>query len=807
MKKKTNPKKIPTEEVLQSTEEELVLEASKELIAGDKKALAKSALQYHRGSSFSSAIKRKPGKLEINASKSLLTQKDLSLAYSPGVAEPCKEIQKDPDLAYKYTAKGNLVAVISNGTAVLGLGDIGALAGKPVFEGKAVLFKKYAEIDSIDIEVDEKDPQKFVDIVSAISPTFGGINLEDISAPECFEIETKLQEKLSIPVFHDDQHGTAIISGAAIINACEIAGKKIKDLKIVFCGGGAASIACARFWLDLGVQKKNCIMTDRHGVIYKGRKEAINSFKAEFAIKAEDKKWCKKKPRALEDAMDGADCFVGLSRGGIVSGKMLKKMSANPIVFAMANPDPEITYEEAFKTRKDMIFATGRSDYPNQVNNVLCFPFLFRGALDVRAKKVNSEMKIAASQALAELTKQDVPSSIIKSYDLESLSFGRKYIIPKPFDQRALVWVASAVAEAAVKTKVSRCPCPGGSLEAYRQSLLELMEQSHSVMNNIKTRYYKKKKRKQAPKIVFPEALSAKILKAVEILAAEKIAKPILLGNPTEIKNKISELNLNIPDDVKIIHPRKSDYFDKKVSQLLKLRQRKGLTKPLAQQWCKDPFYYGAMMLNADEADAWIGGVTRSYPDAIKPVLRTIGSVPSEIVAGLHMLTFKDRILFFADTTMNIDPSDDELANIAIETSNYVKMLGFEPRIAMVSFSSFGSNSDTKACKVRNAVNIVKKTRPDILIDGEVQAGTAVDPELFTESFPFSPLAKSGANVLIFPDLSSANCSYKLLNKLGKAEAVGPILMGINKPAHVLPYNASESNIVNLSIMAALNSL
>ncbi len=779
------------------------------------------ALEYHSGTMIpAGAGLARPGKLEIVSSKSVVTQRDLSLAYSPGVAEPCKAIFKDPELAYTYTTKGNLVGVITNGTAVLGLGNIGALAGKPVMEGKAVLFKKFADIDCFDIEVNTENVDSFCETVANLEPTFGGINLEDIKAPECFEIERRLREKLKIPVFHDDQHGTAIISGAALLNALDISGRKIEDTRVVFCGGGAASIACARFWLSLGVRKENCVMTDRFGVIRADRKEEINSYQAEFSIV---KSWHAKTPSTVAESMVGADVFMGCSVGNIISPEMLKVMRPDCIVFAMANPDPEISYELATEVRSDMIFATGRSDYPNQVNNLLGFPFIFRGALDVRAESINEEMKIAAARALAKLAKEDIPESVIQAYGGLPIRYGREYIIPKPFDPRVLLWVAPAVAQAAIDSKVAHKEMPGGSVEAYRGRLEKLLGKTRSVMRDIRSRIEfadESSSRMIDPRaakgersfirrisMVLPEGTSDKILKAAEIMVEENICHPILLGDPDEIQSICKKLHLEaVLGDAEFIRPSRSPLLEEYSQQLWELRKRKGFTPALAAQLMKDPLYFGAMHVKTGRADTWLAGVTRSYPETIRPSLHVIGSKGGQRVAGVYMLIWKDRVLFLADTTVNFDPAAEDLADIAINTSNVAQSLGFEPKVAMISFSNFGSNDHPDAIKVREATRIVQRRRPDLLVDGEMQADTAVNPQLLQERYPFSRLRDTGANVLIMPNLAAANVAYKLLGQLGGAETVGPILIGMNQPVHVLQINSQPMEIVNMGIIAVLDA-
>jgi len=774
-----------------------------------KKSRRELALDYHEGSTIpAGAGAMRAGKLEIVSSKSVVTQRDLSFAYTPGVAEPCKEIAKNPDDVYKYTAKGNLVAVITNGTAVLGLGDIGPMAAKPVMEGKAVLFKKFADIDCFDLEINASGIDEFVETVARLEPTFGGINLEDVKAPECFEIERRLRERMNIPVFHDDQHGTAIISGAAFINALELTGRKIEDARVVFCGGGAASISCARFWLTMGVRKENCIMTDRFGVIYEGRADEITEPQRAFALK--DPHWHKAMPKTLADACRDADVFMGCSAANVFTPEMLKTMRKDPIVFAMANPDPEIAYDVALATRKDMIFATGRSDYPNQVNNVLGYPFIFRGALDVRASTINEEMKVAASKALAALAKAEVPESVNHAYGGHHFTYGRDYIIPKPFDPRVLLWVAPAVAKAAIDSGVARLGFPGGSVEAYRSRLEKLLGRTRSVMRDLKDRIETADPAASASirpvRLVFPESSNEKVLKAAAIVRDEGIAVPVLLGDPREVRAEIERLNLHELLQCEIIRPSDSELLEDYSTKLWELRKRKGFTPALALQRMKDPFYFGAMLVREGRADAWLAGTTRSYAETLRPALHVLGSKGGQRIAGVYMCVWKDRVIFLADTTVNFDPTAEDLADIAVNTSHVVESLGFEPRIAMLSFSNFGSNDHPEAGKVRQATTIVQRRRPDLIVDGEMQADTAVSPRLMQERFPFCRLRDQGANILIFPNLASANVSYKLLGQLGGAEVVGPILMGMNKPVHVLQLNADVMEIVNMAVIAVLDA-
>ena len=743
------------------------------------------ALDYHR--------QGRPGKIEVVTTKPCYTQKDLSLAYTPGVAEPCRNIQKNPDDAYLYTAKGNLVAVISNGTAVLGLGNIGALAGKPVMEGKGVLFKRFADIDVFDLEVSTENPDEFIQVVKRLEPTFGGINLEDIKAPECFYIEETLQKEMNIPVFHDDQHGTAIISGAGLLNAVELVGKKLSDIKVVFMGAGAAGIACARFYLELGVRKENVVMFDSKGVIYKGRKTGMNPYKAFFAIEDGD--------LTLETALQGADVFVGVSVANLLTPDMVRSMANRPIIFAMANPDPEITYEAARAARDDVIMATGRSDYPNQVNNVLGFPFIFRGALDVRARQINQAMKVAAAHALADLAKQPVPYSVLKAYRLDYLEFGPEYIIPKPFDPRVLLWEATAVARAAMESGVARIHI---DLQEYREKLEARLGMSRKV-----TRIFINKAKRSPKRIVYPEGEHDTILKACEMVLDEGMAHPILIGRPTVIEEKLSRLHLNIARGIEIVNPADFSRLDDYAHLLYQLRRRKGLILREARQLIHQPNYFGPMMVKMGDADGLVSGLTQHYSDTIRPALQIIGVRPDvNKVAGLYMLVWKDRTLFLADATVNIEPTAEDLAEIAILSAKEVRRLGFEPRIAMLSFSNFGSSRHPLADKVRQATEIVKYRAPELIVDGEMQADTAVVPEILDEIYPFSELAgKGGANILVFPNLEAGNVAYKLLDRLGNAETIGPILMGMRKPVHLLQIgDYNEMDVVNMTAIAVLDA-
>ena len=739
------------------------------------------ALEYH--------TQGRPGKLEVIPSKPCLTQRDLSLAYTPGVAVPCRRIEADAAEVYKYTGKGNLGAVVSNGTAVLGLGDIGPMAGKPVMEGKGVLFKRFADIDVFDLEVDTHDPEEVIRVVKLLEPTFGGINLEDIKAPECFEIEARLKREIGIPVFHDDQHGTAIISGAALLNAVEVVGKSIDQIKVVFNGAGAAGIACAWFYIALGVQKENLILCDSKGVVFKGREAGMNPFKEDLAADTD--------ARSLADALVGADVFVGLSIANCVTREMVLSMNDQPIIFAMANPDPEITYEEAKAARADVIMATGRSDYPNQVNNVLGFPFIFRGALDVRATGINEEMKLAAARSLAELAKEDVPDSVMRAYGLERLEFGPEYLIPKPFDPRVLIWEASAVAKAAMESGVAQIEI---DLDEYRERLERLLSKSREVM-----RIMINQAKSDPKKVVFPEGHHEKVLRASQIIIDEGFAQPVLLGSETRILRSIEEHGFHL-DQVTIIDPESTEDRSEYAEELFEMRQRKGLTLAEARELLRNPTVFGAMMVQRGDADGLVAGVSQHYPETIRPALQVIGKDEKvSRVAGLHMMIVKDEVYFFADTTVNIQTSAEELADIAILSAEVARRFHIEPRIAMLSFSNFGSAKHPFVDKVRRATEIVRQRRPDLMVDGEMQADTAVSPELLDEVFPFSTL-KGGANVLIFPDLQSANVAFKLVGHLGGAEAIGPILMGMRKPVHLLQHGSEVKDIVYMTAIAVVDA-
>ena len=740
------------------------------------------ALEYHELPT--------PGKLAVTPTKPCRTQRDLSLAYTPGVAAPCLEIQRDPSLLYKYTSKGNLVAVVSNGTAVLGLGNIGAGAGKPVMEGKGVLFKRFADIDVFDIEVDTEDPKEVIRVCQLLEPTFGGINLEDIKAPECFDIENELKRTMKIPIFHDDQHGTAIISGAALLNALEVAGKQIDQVQVVFNGAGASGIACAEHYVRLGVKREHITLCDTKGVIYKGRTAGMNPWKERFARETG--------ARTLADALRGADVFVGLSVANCVTPEMLVSMADNPIVFAMANPDPEIPYDVAVKTRSDVIMATGRSDYPNQVNNVLGFPFIFRGALDVRATAINEEMKLAATRALSALTKEDVPDSVCRVYGVERLEFGREYLIPKPFDPRVLIWEASAVAQAAMETGVAQQPV---DIAAYKEQLERRLGKAHEVMRAV---IHKAQKRPQ--RVVFPEGEESKILRACQIILDENIGTPILLGNEEKIHARLAELHLHL-NGFEIIDPVRCAKLPVYVEELYQLRHRKGVTRKEAAELILNRNVFGSMMVHLGDADALISGLTQHYPDTIRPALQVIDVREGlRKVSGLYLLiTPKGEIYFLADTTVNIEPSAEDLAEIALSAADMARRFDVEPRVALLSFSNFGSTRHPLSEKISRAVAIIRERAPGLMVDGEMQADTAVVPDIIEQTYPFSTL-KGGANVLIFPNLEAGNIAYKLLARIGGAEAIGPILMGLSKPVHVLQRGAEVSDIVNMTAIAVVDA-
>lgn len=740
-----------------------------------RKIRREDALRYH---SIAPA-----GKIEVTPSKPLTTQRDLALAYSPGVAEPCLEIRDKPEEVYNYTAKGNLVGVISNGTAVLGLGNIGALASKPVMEGKGVLFKKFAGIDCFDIEIDCSDPDEFIRIVKSLEPTFGGINLEDIKAPESFRIEQELKAQCKIPLMHDDQHGTAIISAAALLNALEITGKKIDEIYTVVMGAGTAAIACTKFYISLGLKKENVIMIDKEGVVHM---DTVNKEdpRAEFATS--------KNLRTLDEAISGADFFVGLSAANLLKPEQLKKMAKDPIVFALANPDPEIEYELAIATRSDIIMATGRSDYPNQVNNVLGFPYIFRGALDVRAFAINEEMKLAATYALAEMAKEPVPDTVYKAYGNSKLSFGREYLIPKPLDPRLITRIAPAVARAAMESGVARRQI--GDWEQYEAELLQRVGMSQKLMTRIVAMA------KTSPRrVIFAEADHYKILKAAQIIQDEKVGTPILLGNKARIAQLIDEYSLDLKN-CQVLDPREETAMAQKfAATLYKKRARKGMTLYDAMKSMQDRNYFGAAMLNENEGDVLISGLTKDYAQTIRPALRLIGVAEgSSRVAGMYILNTKRETYFFADTTVNVDPTVEDLVEIIGLTAAKVKLFGEVPRIALLSYSNFGTNRGTEPAKIQQALKLAKSRWPGLIIDGEVQANIALNPGLLKELYPFSELAEKGANTLIFPNLAAGNIAYKLLQEIGGAEAIGPVLLGMKKPVHILQLGSSVREIVNM---------
>lgn len=749
------------------------------------KLFNKDALYYHSSG--------RPGKLEVIPTKPYSTQRDLSLAYTPGVADPCLAINKTPEDVYKYTGKGNLVAVISNGTAVLGLGDIGPEAGKPVMEGKGLLFKVFADIDVFDIEVDEKDPKKLIEIVKAIAPTFGGINLEDIKAPECFEVEEKLKELLPIPVMHDDQHGTAIITSAGLLNALEINGKKIENLKIVVNGAGAAAISCTRLYVKLGAKPENILMFDSKGLIHTGRKD-LNETKQKYAVDIE--------PMSLKQALKGADMFLGLSVGGVIKRDMLLDMADHPIVFALANPTPEIAYDEAMATRDDIIMATGRSDFPNQINNVLGFPYIFRGALDVRAKQINDEMKLAASIALAQLAKEPVPEEVNIAFNVNNLKFGREYIIPKPTDPRLIEKVAPAVAKAAMESGVAQNPIT--NWDVYVDELRKRLNLSNPLIRQIKTRAKHNPKR-----VVLADAENYKMLKAAEIVLNEGIAEPILLGRSHVIKQLIKENDLEL-QNVEIIDPTANDQSGRRkqfAEALFLKRQRKGMTFPAARSLMHHRNYFGPMMLESGLADAMVAGLTRNYPDTLRPALQVVGKRDgSKIVSGMYIVNTKKGPVFFADCTVNKNPSVEDLVEITLQSCETVREFKFTPRVALVSYSNFGSASGDVPEKQKKAVKYLHEHYPDMIVDGELQVNTALNPEMINESFSFSKLVDGPANTLIFPNLESGNIAYKLMQELGNFEVIGPILNGLNQPVQVLQMGSSVSEIVNMITIAVLDA-
>jgi len=748
------------------------------------KITREDALEYHH-------LKGKPGKIEVVPTKPMDTQRDLGLAYTPGVAEPVLEIEKDAGMAYEYTSKGNLVAVITNGTAILGLGDRGALSSKPVMEGKGVLFKKFADIDVFDIEVNSHDPDEVVKIVAGIAPTFGGINLEDIKAPECFYIEETLKSMLDIPVFHDDQHGTAIISSAGLANALELVGKKHSEIRIVISGAGAAAISCAELAIRWGVRRENIMLCDSKGVVYKGRTVGMNKYKERFLVDTD--------ARSLADAVRGADVFYGLSVANVMTPEMVKSMARDPLVFAMANPDPEITPELAKSARKDVIIATGRSDYPNQINNVLGFPFIFRGALDVRAKAINDDMKFAASKALAALTKEDVPDSVLRAYDLENLKFGREYIIPKPLDPRVLLWEAPAVAEMAMKTGVARKKI---DLDEYREQLVFRLGKGEQVRHFIMNRARSSAGEKR---IAFAEGEEQKVIRAAYQIQEDGIGIPILIGRRRVIEEQVKSLSLDYRPQ--IIDPADFSGYEKYANAYYELRKRKGLSRQKAHdETAKNPNVFAPLMVKMGDAEACVSGLTYDYPEVIRPALQIHHTAKGTIrAAGIYIMIVDDRVILFTDATVNIDPTAEDLSEIASLAADFAKQLEIEPRVAFLSFSNFGSTPHPLSDKVRDAVIITRNRRPDLVVDGEMQADTAVVPSIIEERYPFSSV--KDANILVFPSLESANIAYKLLARLGKAKAIGPILLGMGAPVHVLQTGDDVTNIVQIAAVAVMDAM
>ncbi len=746
------------------------------------KVTREDALEYHR-------LNGKAGKIEVVPTKPMDTQRDLSLAYTPGVAVPVLEIEKDPEAAYEYTSKGNLVAVISNGTAILGLGDRGALAGKPVMEGKGVLFKKFADVDVFDIEVNTHDPEELIKVAALISPTFGGINLEDIKAPECFYIEETLKAMLDIPVFHDDQHGTAIISGAALVNGLEVIGKRLSEVRITISGAGASAISCAELMIRLGATRENVTLVDTRGVVYKGRTEGMNKYKDRLARDTD--------ARTLTDAMRGADVFYGLSIANILTPDMVKTMAERPLIFAMANPDPEIRYELAKEARPDALLATGRSDYPNQINNVLGFPFIFRGALDVRARAINEEMKVAASRALAALAKEDVPDSVLRAYGLESLKFGEEYILPKPLDPRVLMWESPAVAQAAMETGVARKHI---DIDEYREKLAFRQGVGEQI------RYYIINKAKALPakkRVVLVEGEENKIIRAASQILDENIAVPVLVGRPEVIKSKIKSLGLDC--ELEIINPAEFDRIEAYAHAYFELRQRKGVSLQDAMKLVLQPNVFGPMMVQMGDANAFVSGLTYDYPAVIRPSLEIHHTRQgAKRAAGVYIMIVKGKVYFFTDATVNIDPSAEDLAEIACLAANFARELGIEPRVALLSFSNFGSTPHPLSAKVKKAVELIRAHCPDFPVDGEMQADTAINTDIVDSRYPFSLVRD--ANVLVFPSLEAANIAYKLMAEIGGAQAIGPILLGVGAPIHVLQTGAEVRDIVNIVAVAAIDA-
>ena len=747
------------------------------------KITREDALEYHR-------LKGKPGKIEVVPTKPMDTQRDLSLAYTPGVAVPVLEIEKDRELAYEYTSKGNLVAVLTNGTAILGLGDRGALASKPVMEGKGVLFKKFADVDVFDIEVNTHDPDEVIKVAAAIAPTFGGINLEDIKAPECFYIEETLKGMLDIPVFHDDQHGTAIISSAGLANALQVVGKKHGEIRLVISGAGASAISCAELAIRWGVKRENIMLCDSKGVVYKGRTEGMNKYKERFLVETD--------ARTLADAVRGADVFYGLSVANVLTPEMVKSMAKEPIVFAMANPDPEINPDLAREARKDVIIATGRSDYSNQINNVLGFPFIFRGALDVRAKAINDDMKLAASKALAALTKEDVPDSVLRAYGVDSLKFGRDYIIPKPLDPRVLLWESPAVAEMAMKTGVARKMI---NIDEYREQLAYRQGKGEQV------RYFFQNKARSSggkKRVAFAEGEEPKIIRAAHQVEEEGIGTPVLIGRPAVIQEQLNILGLDYRPQ--IINPSEFKDLDKYAAAYYELRNRKGLTMAEAVKKVHESNVFGPLMVKMGDADAFVSGLTYDYPTVIRPALQIHHTAAGvALAAGVYIMIVEDRVYLFTDATVNIEPSAEDLAEIACLAADFARRLELDPRVAFLSFSNFGSTPHPLTAKVQRAVELVKARKPELAVDGEMQADTAVVSEIMEKRYPFS--AVKDANVLVFPSLESANIAYKLLARLGKAKAIGPILLGVGAPIHVLQTGDEVNNIVQIAAVAVMDAM
>ena len=742
------------------------------------------ALEYH-----SEPV---PGKFELTPTKSLSSQRDLSLAYTPGVAEPCKAIAEDPLMAYEYTNRRNMVGVVTDGSACLGLGDIGPLASKPVMEGKAVLFKHLAGVDSMDIELEVEDVEDFITTTRSLEPTFAGINLEDIASPACFEIEERLREVMDIPVFHDDQHGTAIITGAALLNAAELQDKELEDLDVVFAGAGAAGIATAELYVSLGVERDNITMCDKEGVIYAGRDadDDLDPYKAMFARETDD--------RTLADAMDGADVFVGVAVGGIVDQEMVASMAERPIIFAMANPDPEISYPDAMEVRDDLIMATGRSDYPNQVNNVLGFPFIFRGAIDVAARAINEEMKVAATHALAELAREEVPEVVSKAYGEDYFVFGPEYIIPKPFDPRVLLRVAPAVAKAATESGVARQPIE--SVQSYREELERLQSESKGLIRRV----INKAKRSQQ-RLVFPEGVEEKVLRAAQILVDEDIAEPVLLGDPDEIHELADKLDITL-DGVELIDHFSDDRYEEMADEYFSLRQRRGVTRAGARSAMKHRENYGLMMLRTGRVDGFLSGVTKPYSETVRPAFQIVGLEEGvSSASGAYIVMTDEGVKFFADTTVNISPGSDTLAEIAINTADLAESFDIDPTVAMLSYSNFGTSDHKYAREMAEATKIVKRRRPDLDIDGEMHIDVALDEELRDDNFPFAELDEN-ANVFIFPNLDAGNIAYKMMNRLAGDEVIGPILLGMNQPVNVLELGCSVNSIVNLAVITSLRA-